>query len=196
MTNWNERYVANDTPWDKGMATPVLAEIRQRHPELFSGAVVSPGCGAGYDARWLADAGCRATGLDIAPLAIEKAKALDPEGKASFEIADILNPPAAYHGAFDWLWEHTCFCALDPSLREAYVKAASVFVKPGGRVIGVFFPQPEMDEGETGPPFGIDALALQSLWEDAVFTLVFSWVPVTGFNGRIGRELVMIFDAM
>nr|WP_075089561.1 hypothetical protein [Verrucomicrobium spinosum] len=53
-TNWNELYETGATPWDKGLPTPVLAEVQQRHPQLFQGEVMVPGCGTGSDARWLA----------------------------------------------------------------------------------------------------------------------------------------------
>ncbi|HVJ45590.1 MAG TPA: methyltransferase domain-containing protein [Luteolibacter sp.] len=190
--DWADRYLQDDTPWDKGIATPVLAEMHARHPGVFSGKTVAPGCGTGHDARSLADLGCEVTGLDIAPPAIERAKALDPEQRVTFEVADFLNPSPEYHHAFDLLWEHTCLCALDPTLRPAYLAAVADVVKPGGRVAGVFFINPEMDDGESGPPFGISVDDLQSSWERHGFQVIDSWVPETAFPGRLGRELAMI----
>ena len=190
--DWNARYLEQDTPWDKGTATPVLDEIIARRPEIFAGQqVLVPGCGAGHDARWLAANGAIVTGLDIAPLAVVQARALDPGHTVNFAVGDFLNPSPDLDGAFNLLWEHTCFCALDPSLRPAYLEAAHQVLAPGGMVIGVFFINPEMDEGETGPPFGIDAKKLEANWKTAGFELVDSWVPAAGFDGRIGRERVM-----
>lgn len=195
VMDWNSRYETKDTPWDKGIATPVLEEIERRHPGIFTGrSIVAPGCGAGHDVRWLAAQGAQATGLDIAPLAIEQACSLDPAGAANYEVADFLDPESPYRGAFDQLWEHTCFCALNPTLRSAYLRAAHRAIKPGGILVGVFFIDPEMDEGEVGPPFGIGSAELFASLSDTGFKAIDSWVPVTGFPGRIGREQVIILS--
>jgi len=191
--DWNARYLSNDTPWDKGAHTPILDEIESRHPGIFSGrSILVPGCGTGYDARWIAAQGAEVTGIDIAPLAIEQARELDPGETVRFTVADFLDPAPALTGAFDLLWEHTCFCALDPALRPAYFKAARQILAPGGMVVGVFFINPEMDEGESGPPFGIDAKKLEADWKDTGFEQMDPWVPAAGFDGRVGRELVML----
>jgi 2-polyprenyl-3-methyl-5-hydroxy-6-metoxy-1,4-benzoquinol methylase len=90
--DWNARYEANDTPWDKGSPTPVLEEIYQRHPDIFAGkSILVPGCGTGHDACWLAATGAHTTGVDISPLAITKARELDQDEKANYELADFLD---------------------------------------------------------------------------------------------------------
>ncbi len=190
--DWTDRYLQQDTPWDKGTATPVLLEMQRRHPDAFAGKTVVPGCGTGHDARALAGLGCQVTGLDIAPPAIERARSLDPDQSVIFEVADFLDPAPAYHSAFDLLWEHICLCALDPSLRPEYMQAARRVLKPGGIIAGVFFINPEMDEGESGPPFGIAEEELKSSWADHGFRIIDSWIPETAFPGRLGRELAMI----
>ena len=192
MTDWNVCYENQETPWDKGLPTPVLAETASKHGGMFRGRVLVPGCGLGHDARWLAERGLQVMGADIAPLAIEKAKALDPQGKVDFRIVDVFAPPEELRGVFDLVWEHTCLCALPPDLRMQYVRGVGTALKPGGIVAGVFFINPEMEPGETGPPFGIEVEALEQLWRDAGFEVVDSWVPVSGYEGRIGRELAMV----
>ncbi|MFM8766042.1 MAG: thiopurine S-methyltransferase, partial [Spartobacteria bacterium] len=47
--DWNTRYVAGDTPWDKGTAHPALVARLQNQP--LKGSVLVPGCGAGHDVR-------------------------------------------------------------------------------------------------------------------------------------------------
>jgi SAM-dependent methyltransferase len=190
--DWTGRYLQQDTPWDKGIATPVLEEMQRRHPEVFSGKTLVPGCGPGHDARRLADFGCEVTGVDIAPPAIELARTLDSEQRINYESGDFLDPPPGYLSAFDLLWEHTCFCAIDPILRSAYLNAAFRVLKPGGIVAGVFFINPEMEEGESGPPFGIDIDALKTTWREHGFRILESWTPESAFPGRLGRELSLI----
>lgn len=190
--DWNACYQRSETPWDKGVATPILEEVAAAHPELFAGRVLVPGCGTGHDARWLADRGCEVTGADISTLALERARALDPGNRVTFRLVDVLNLPPDMRGAHDLVWEHTCLCALDPAVRTAYALGVKSALKPGGVVAGVFFMNPEMDPGEQGPPFGIPLDELESLWRDAGFEIVDSWVPATGYEGRVGRERAVV----
>lgn len=191
--NWNEMYERGETPWEKGLPTPVLAEMHAKRPEVFQGQTFVPGCGTGHDVRWLAEHGCRPVlGADIAPLAIERAKATDTKGLASYRLIDLFNLPQDVVGAFDLVWEHTCLCALDPSMREQYVQAVRSVLKKNGMVAGVFFINPEMDPGETGPPFGISVAELEALWRAAGFELLDAWVPTAAYPGREGRERAAI----
>jgi methyl halide transferase len=190
--DWNTCYENKETPWDKGQPTPVLAELMARHPSLLQGRVLVPGCGLGHDALALSQAGCEVTGADIAALAIEKAIELDVARLVTYRLVDIFDSPADMIGAFDAIWEHTCLCALDPAWRNQYVAGIKTTLKPGGMVAGVFFINPEMDPGETGPPFGISVSELEALWQSVGFTVLDSWVPETGYAGRIGRELAMV----
>lgn len=192
MPDWNACYERRETPWEKGFATPVIAEVEARHPAVFRGRVFVPGCGLGHDARWLAEHGLKVTGGDIAPLALEKARALDAEGRVEFRLVDVFSPPDDMCGAFDLVWEHTCLCALPPEMRTKYALGVKSALKPGGMVAGVFFISPEMDPGEEGPPFGISVSDLEKLWRDAGFEVVDSWVPTTGYEGRVGRECAMV----
>lgn len=191
-TDWNQLYETGETPWDKGLPTPVLAEVQQRHPQLFRGEVLVPGCGTGSDARWLAAQGCRVTGVDIAPLAVDRARSVDEAQTVRYVLASLFDLPAELRQKFDLVWEHTCLCALGPDLRKAYIQGIHSALKTGGIVSGVFFIDPEMDPGETGPPFGISPEELTALWEEAGFTVQESWIPSTGYPGRVGRERVLI----
>ncbi|MEY4483065.1 MAG: hypothetical protein RL693_517 [Verrucomicrobiota bacterium] len=191
MTDWNALYEKSETPWDKGEPTPVLEEARLLHPELFQGKVLVPGCGTGYDARSLAALGCAVVGVDIAPLAIERARELNGAHEVDFRLESLFDLPADLRGAFDLVWEHTCFCALDPTMRIDYVRGVKSALKPGGQVFGVFFLNPEMDPGESGPPFGISVEELNALWTEEGFTVEEQWEPKTGYPGRVGRELFL-----
>ena len=51
---------------------------------------------------------------------------------------------------FDWVFEHTLFCAIQPDEREAYVRAVLRWLKPQGQYLAVNYLIPDRD----GPPFG------------------------------------------
>ena len=67
-------------------------------------------------------------------------------------VGDLFNPPPGFHGAFDWIIEHTCFCAIDPAMRPRYVQAAAALLKPGGRLFAIFYLDPAAGRQ---PPFGV-----------------------------------------
>ena len=183
-TDWEALYQAADTHWDKGEATPSLVDFLGAHPDLPLGRVLVPGCGRGHDAREWARAGFDVLGLDLAPSAINDARALTPAGLgATFELGDFLadteSPPA------DWLFEHTLFCAIPPEQRDAYVAAAVRRVRPGGTYLAVNDLQPR---DESGPPFGVTVAELARRFGPH-FELVEHWCP-RSFPSRLGRERV------
>lgn len=185
LTNWDQAYQENFTPWDKGLPAPPLAEWLSRNK--LTGRVLVPGCGVGHDVAHLILLGVDACGLDISPTAIERAKERYPEIAERFFVADLFS----FSGEFDAVVEHTCLCALPPELRVAYRDAAASLLKPGGLLIGVFFINPEMDPGETGPPFGISMDELTALFGER-FEVVESYEPQATFPGREGRECVRV----
>ena len=189
--DWNELYVKGETPWDKGIHTPVLDDLLKKKPQFFKGRVLVPGCGIGHDARRLAAHGCEVVAIDIAPLAIERAKQADTEHRVDFRLANLFELPEDLRGSFDLVWEHTCLCALEPPLRDKYIAAIRAALKPGGKVAGVFYMTPDMEPGENGPPFGITLDELIALWEKGGFELDEHWVPEVAYEGRAGRERFM-----
>ena len=186
ITSWEQAYQDNFTPWDRGEPSPALVDFFERHE--ITGRVLVPGCGVGHDVAFLVSRGLDAVGLDIAPTAIERAKVRYPELAERFVLGDLFE----LKDQFDAVVEHTCLCALPPTWREKYREAVAGLLKPGGRLIGVFFINPEMDEGETGPPFGISEAELKALMAPR-FELVESYVPHTAYPGREGREMIGVF---
>ena len=119
------------------------------------GRVAVPGCGRGHDARFLAARGYDVVGFDFSPAAITAARALAPRDRVdvAFEQRDIFTLGRDYAHAFDGVWEYTCFCAIDPARRDAYVRTVAAIVRPGGWLLACFFP---MRRGQrAGPPFPV-----------------------------------------
>jgi methyl halide transferase len=185
ITNWDQAYQENFTPWDKGLPSPPLVEWFARHK--FTGRILVPGCGVGHDVAHLLSCGLDAIGLDLSPTAIARAQKTYPQHAQRFVCGDLF----AYQGQFDAVVEHTCLCALPPELREAYRDAVAGLLKPGGLLIGVFYMNPELDPGETGPPFGISQEELAALFGES-FEVIETYVPATAFPGREGRECVRV----
>jgi 2-polyprenyl-3-methyl-5-hydroxy-6-metoxy-1,4-benzoquinol methylase len=63
--------------------------------------VLDAGCGEGYLSRILAQRGAQVTGIDISPRLVEIARAKDPVGATSYQVADLSQPLPAYQAHFD-----------------------------------------------------------------------------------------------
>lgn len=185
-TDWESHYLSGDTPWEKGAAHPALVEFLKRSP--VRGQVLVPGCGTGHDVRALAATADEVVGLDIAPSAIARAKAHPAVGGERYQLADLFALPPSLRGSFDVVFEHTCFCAIDPSLREKYAAAVAGALKPGGHLLAIFYLDPGLDPGESGPPFGVTKAELDAFFSQH-FTPLGEWVPDTTYPGRDGREI-------
>lgn len=187
--DWNARYAGGDTPWEKGKAHPVLLGAATR--DALAGRVLVPGCGTGHDARLLAARGLEVTGLDIAPLALERARQTLFSGNVNYQLGDLFDLPAEMRGTFDGVFEHTCFCAIDPLRRGDYVSAVVSALKPGGRLLAVFYLNPDND-GE-GPPHGCTREEIGALFTP-FFRLIREDADVPTFPEREGRELLMLME--
>ena len=188
-TDWEARYQMGDTPWEKGEAAPPLIDFLSRH--AIRGKVLIPGCGTGHDVRALAAHAPEEifpVGLDLSETAITLARSIPPAGRETYEQGNLFTLPDSWSQRFDWVVEHTCFCAIPPSLRTEYCRAISATLKPGGRFFAIFYLNPGSEEG---PPFGVSKEEISQLF-DADFELLESWVPEQTFVGREGRELCQL----
>jgi SAM-dependent methyltransferase len=184
-TDWESRYVTGDVPWDKGSAHPGLIAFLKSNP--VHGRVLVPGSGLGHDARALAATADEVVGLDISPSAVKAAKAHPTVGGERYVPGDLFALPPPLRGAFDVVFEHTCFCAIPPERRADYVSAVASALAPGGLVLAVFYLDPGLDPGESGPPFGVTRAELDALFAPR-FTLLREWTPSATYPGREGRE--------
>lgn len=172
-------------PWEKGAPSPGLVDFLAAHPDLPGSTVCVPGCGTGHDAREWAKAGFDTFGFDIAPSAIqlanEKTKAAGLT--ANFQLGDFLHDDPSFQ--FDWIFEHTLFCAIDPVERDNYTRAVLRWLKPEGQFLAVNYLIPDTD----GPPFGTTR---DEQWQrfSNHFDLVKEWVP-RPYPNRTGLELML-----
>lgn len=183
-TNWEARYQSRDMPWEKGEPSPGLVDFLAAHPALARGSVLVPGCGTGHDVRIWVRAGFDAVGYDLAPSAIRACheKTAAQGLAADFRQGDFLrDEPCA---RFDWLFEHTLFCAIDPTGRDDYVQAVLRWLKPTGQYLAINYLIPDVQ----GPPYGTTR---DEVWRrfSPHFELIAEWVP-RSYPNRTGLELM------
>jgi len=182
---WEERYQASDMPWDKGEASPGLVDFLAAHSELKRGTVCVPGCGTGHDVRAWTQAGFDAVGYDIAPSAVQlgRERAAAAGLAARFERGDFLKDSPPF--LFEWVFEHTLYCAIDPRDRGAYVEAVLRWLMPDGSYLAVNYLIPDTD----GPPFGTTREEIMNRFLPH-FELLAEWVP-RSYPNRTGMELML-----
>lgn len=184
-TDWETRYQTGDMPWEKGEPSPGLVDFLAAHPELPRGTVAIPGCGTGHDVRVWAKAGFAASGFDLAPSAVKLCCERTAQAGLNAEFAQcdfLAHTPST---PFDWLFEHTLFCAIDPSCRDKYVKAVLRWLKPGGQFLAIHY----MIRDVQGPPVGVTQEELMERFLPH-FELKQGWVP-RAYPNRTGLELML-----
>lgn len=188
ITDWESLYQAGDTRWDKGEAAPGLVDFLASQTGVRGQSVLVPGCGRGHDARAWARAGAKVVACDLSPQAIVEAQTFPLDGGSIvFETGDFLSKKTESR-RFDWVFEHTLFCAIAPSQRGDYVRSIKEAVAPGGHFLAIHYLQPQ---DPSGPPFGVTVSELRQRFETD-FDLVDHWLP-RSFPGRDGRERMFLW---
>lgn len=173
---WEQRYQEGTPRWDLKQAAPPFVDLLKSPDSApLAGSVAVLGCGRGSDALLFAAHGFEVMGFDFATSAIADARALAQVAGSSVQFwqRDIFDLPAEFPKGFDYVVEHTCFCAIEPMLRPAYVQVVREILKPQGELIGIFFTHSRPG----GPPFGLTPAAIQQYFETDFEIL--SLVPVT-----------------
>lgn len=181
---WNDIYAAEGTPrWDLGAVAPSLAHWLADN--RVAGRVLVPGCGFGHDARALAERGVQVVAVDFAPLALERARTLHA-GVAGLEFrqVDMFALLPAEAGAFDYIYEYTCFVAIEPARRAEYARLLHGLLRPGGLVIGCFYNHGR----EGGPPFDATREDVLKVFAPLFKVEEFEVTPHS-FERRKGQEL-------
>lgn len=153
-TYWERRYQEGTDVWDLEAPAPGLLTWLAEQPDRHGRGIVL-GSGPGHDAVALARHGLAIVAVDFAPSAVAETTDLAAREGVALEVveADLFALPRAFDGAFDFVFEHTFFCTLEPACRPAYRDLVARLLRPGGELVGVFFTFE--DDGEGGPPFPI-----------------------------------------
>jgi len=149
---WNESYASGELPWDTGQPEPLLVDL------VTSGAVkpgpaLEIGAGTGTNAIWMAERGFDVLGVDVSPLAVEKARA-KMDGRAlscHFATLDVLATPLP-DGPFQFVFDRGCFHVFDePEERAKFAERVAAALGPGGLWLSMIG-STEGPARETGPP--------------------------------------------
>lgn len=184
---WESRYTTADTGWDLGgPSTPLKEYIDQLTSTDMR--ILIPGAGRAYEAEYLHRRGFTnvfVIDLTDAPFT-DLLKRCPDFPKDHLIVCDFF----AHQASYDLIIEQTFFCALEPSLRERYVKKMHELLVPGGKLIGVLFDDPQPGKIPGQPPFGGNAVEYHALF-DPLFPQVTFARCYNSIAPRAARELWM-----
>jgi len=125
------------------------------------------GSALGDDAELLSSAGWAVTAFDVAPTAVEAARARFPESTVDYVVADLLKPPGEWHHAFDLVVEIINIQAMPRDFRAAAIVSLAGFLAPGGTAV-VSEVAEENVAPEPGPPWPFSRAEIESVAQDGV----------------------------
>ena len=147
---WSDIYSEQEQPgWDLDAPVKALVDTLPQL-KLTKQRVLVLGCGKGHDAAHFAKLGHIVTAVDFSDVALNKAKEKYKDLSINWVKADFFNLPKNFKNNFDLIFEHTCFCAVDPEQRDQLVQIWRNCLVEGGHLLGVFF----VHLKRFRPPFG------------------------------------------
>lgn len=186
---WTQIYQTENPRWNLGSPSPVLAHILPAL-KLPPSRILVPGAGFGHDAALLAQQGHFVTALDISPEAIiEGRKIYGEQPRLTFVEGDIFTLAKSGAEKFDIIFEHTCFCAINPSSRNKLVQAWRDLLVENGRLLGIFFTM----EKRGHPPFGGSEWEIRERLKKGFRFLLWQRAR-SSVEKRLGKELLVFAE--
>ena len=184
---WEERYLKGEDKWNVGeISTPIKEYIDQITNKKIK--ILIPGAGNGYEFEYLIKNGFNNSFVvDYATTPLENIKKRIPNLNENQVInSDFFE----LEGNFDLIIEQTFFCALNPELREDYVRKMKSLLNPNGKIAGLLFQFPLTNEG---PPFGGSEVEYITLFQKN-FNIVTMETAYNSIVPRKNKELFVIFE--
>lgn len=174
---WQQMWQDGISPgqtFDKGDESPYLRHLLDRGA-IPDGRALVPGCGRGYDVTALASTTRQAFGIDLSPEAVAAAETrlqefpretAPPPDSAKFICGSFFSLPSDETSRFNFIYDYTFLCALDPSVRAAWAQKMADLVQPGGELLTLIYP---ICDKPDGPPFAVNLELVRGLLEPVGF---------------------------
>ncbi len=187
---WTKRYQNKETGWDIGYAsTPIKQYVDQLKDNSIK--ILVPGAGNGFEVEYLWNKGFRNVHiLDISEVPLAEFKKRNPD----FPNNQIHHTNFFEHAShYDLILEQTFFCSMPPTdeNRTAYAKHMATLLKEKGKLVGLWFDFPLIENSDKRPFGGNKALYksyLSPYFEIATFEPCYNSI-----TPRQGNELFGIF---
>jgi SAM-dependent methyltransferase len=126
----------SEVPWADLCPNLHLLKVWQsHHQQTAEESALVIGCGLGDDAEQLAAWGFRTTAFDISETAIRAASKRFPHTQVEYLVADLLAPPVAWLGYFDFVLEVYTLQVLPENIRPQAIEKVAAFLRSGGALL-------------------------------------------------------------
>ena len=154
---WNERYASGETPWVLRKIPHTLRSFLKKRPTRKR--ILIPGCGTDHRViKAFADAGFEVTAVDFSPVALAETQTTLGNFDGKIIRADFFK--SDFGRRFDLVYERTFLCAMHPRRWAEYAKRVAELLRPGGKLIGIFFYGTEPEP----PPYPINKAQAKELF--------------------------------
>ena len=150
---------ASQIPWAERRPNKNLSGWLERERPSPRGATGRPlrtlvvGCGLGEDAELLSRWQFDVTAFDLSPTAIAWCKRRYPSTRATYVAGDLFNPPAAWIGGWEFVFEAYTVQPLPMSRRAEALSAVARLVAPGGQLLFVTRGRDVGEDVGSAPPW-------------------------------------------
>lgn len=172
--DWLSRWAEGRIGWHEEAGN---AALRAFWPDMSPGSsVLVPLCGKSPDLLWLAQKGCRVTGIELSEIAIraffeetglpfskDDSKGLDRFHCADPDITLVHGDYFSFMDTgFDGFYDRAALVALPPQIRPAYVRHTKERLNEGAKQLLVTM---EYDQAKVGgPPFSVPGNEVGEYW--------------------------------
>lgn len=194
-TGWfEELYAAGErgettVPWDRAAAGPELVHWLAGLGPADGRRAVVIGCGLGGDAETVGALGFATTAFDIAPTAVATARRRHPGSPVDYQVADLLDPPASWVGAFAVVVEIITVQALPVALRAPATAAVAALVAPGGQLLVVEYVRADDSAPSAQPPWAFTRAEITAFAEHGLELTALEQTPATRWRAEFRRTL-------
>ena len=153
-------------PWDRGGPHPLLEQWAAGRA-IAAGRALVVGAGLGGDAELVAGLGYATTAFDVSATAVQSARERFPLSVVDYLVADLLDPPVEFRGAFDLVVESLTVQSIPRAVRAAATENVSSFVAPGGTLLVI---ASELGDGDpdSGPPWPLTRAEVEAFGSGGV----------------------------
>jgi 2-polyprenyl-3-methyl-5-hydroxy-6-metoxy-1,4-benzoquinol methylase/copper chaperone CopZ len=178
---------AANIPWAALSPNPLLIDWLTG-AELHGLRALDVGCGLGDNAEALSSAGADTTAFDYVERPIAWAKRRFPLSDVSYCVADLLNPPQHWRGAFDFVHECYTLQTMRPEHLSRCAHALAALLAPLGRLL-VISSAREEDALPTTPWRPLSRREIEAIAVDGLALAELDDIPKEGCVDRRWRAL-------
>lgn len=174
---WHDRWRDDAIAFHRSDVNPSLLKHFERLAVSDGDELLVPLCGKSVDMRWLADRGCRVTGIELSDIAVRsffEEQSIPPAEREEGEFTileggdirllcgDFFALERAHLGEVAAVYDRAALIALPGDLRSRYVDHLLSLLAPSVPILLLTFEYPSHEI--EGPPFSVDEAEVRGLF--------------------------------